>query len=149
MVIDARLSLLSLTESAAASRASTSIGWPGFKPCFSMKRRNAGSWSAMRVTRSGVSNGAGEEAFEMARRNGSLGCGNGIAVRILRRTAEHLVNPLDEAFGHDVFEMLGFLVHLRPAHGPSPAPERSSPDDAAAARGLPASSPADVKRTPL
>ena len=30
------------------------IAWPGFRSFFSMKRRNAGSWSAMRVTLRGV-----------------------------------------------------------------------------------------------
>ena len=32
------------------ARLSTSIGWPGFSSLLSMKRRKAGSWSAMRVT---------------------------------------------------------------------------------------------------
>ena len=61
MVIEARVWLRSLTESAAASRVSTSIGSPG-------------------------------------------------------RTAQHLVDPLDETFRHDVLELFGLVVHFRPAH---------------------------------
>ena len=41
---------------------------------------------------------------------------NGIAVRIVRRPSEHLVDALDQPLRHDVFELLGLVVHLGPAH---------------------------------
>ena len=44
------------------------------------------------------------------------GAGDGIAVRIVGRPSQHLVDALDEAFGHDVLELFGFLVHFGPAH---------------------------------
>ena len=42
--------------------------------------------------------------------------GNRIAVRVGCGPAEHLVDPFDEPIGHGVLEVLGLVVHLRPAH---------------------------------
>ena len=52
----------------------------------------------------------------MARRDRAVGAGNRIAVRIVRRPAEHFVDPLDQPLRDDVFELFGFVVHFGPAH---------------------------------
>ena len=52
----------------------------------------------------------------MPKRNGPLRTRNGIAVWIVRRPAQHLVDPLNEPFGDDVLELFRFVVHLVPTH---------------------------------
>ena len=59
---------------------------------------------------------AGQQCLGLLSRDDALGTWNRIAVRIDLRMTEHLVDPFDEPFRHDVLELLGLLVHLGPAH---------------------------------
>ena len=70
----------------------------------------------MRVTRSGVPIGQVSRLSSWRGCDGAFGVRNRIAVRIVRRTAEHLVDALDQPLGHDVLELLGLVVHFVPAH---------------------------------
>ena len=52
----------------------------------------------------------------MLGRDRAVRVGDRIAVGIVRGATEHLVDPIDQALGHDVFELLGVVVDVRPAH---------------------------------
>lgn len=58
----------------------------------------------------------GQQRVQLAVRDGAMGIRNRIAVRIHARPAQHGVHALDEPLGDRVFELLGFVVHLVPAH---------------------------------
>ena len=64
----------------------------------------------------GLSEGAGQERVVLRPAERALGSGNWITVGIGRRTAEHLVDALDQPVGDGVLEMLGLVVHFGPAH---------------------------------
>ena len=70
----------------------------------------------MRVTLSGVPIGQVSRLSRCRAAIAPSAVGNRIAVRIVRRAAEHLVDPLDQPLGDDVLELLGLVVHLGPAH---------------------------------
>jgi ABC-type nitrate/sulfonate/bicarbonate transport system ATPase subunit len=50
---------------------------------------------------------AGEKRVEVACRDGALRIRNRVAMRIVRRPSQHLVDPVNQAFGDDVLELLG------------------------------------------
>ena len=68
---------------------------------------------ARHVTRS--PQGAGEQGVEFVTRHVAVGRRDGVAVRVHLGPAEHLVDALDEAVGHDVLQLLRLVVHLVPA----------------------------------
>ena len=70
----------------------------------------------MRVTRQRLADRTGEQAVQLARRDRAVRVGNRVAVRVVRRMTEHLVDPLDQPLGDDVFELLRLVVHFGPAH---------------------------------
>ena len=70
----------------------------------------------MRVTRSAVPDRTGQQAFELSRCDRAFGVWNRIAVRVVGRVSEHVVDALDEALGNHMFELFGFVVHFSPAH---------------------------------
>ena len=85
-------------------------------PGLSRNRRNLVSWSAMRVTVTGVPMRALQERVVAVRLHRAVGAGDGIAVRIDGGMAEHGVHAVDQAVGHHVLELLGVVVDVGPAH---------------------------------
>ena len=70
-------------------------------------------------------------------------------MRIVRRPSEHLVDPLDQPLRDDVLEVLGFVVHFRPAHAHH-LDEEQFDEAVTPQHECPASfSPAALNRTPL
>jgi demethylmenaquinone methyltransferase/2-methoxy-6-polyprenyl-1,4-benzoquinol methylase len=57
-----------------------------------------------------------QERIEVASGDGSIRVWNGVAVGVARWPAQHLIDAFDQAFGYNVFELLGFIVDLSPAH---------------------------------
>ena len=64
----------------------------------------------------GLAERAGEQRVVLRLDERAFGSGNRIAVRIRGGPAEHLVDALDQAVRHRVFEVFGLVVDLRPAH---------------------------------
>ena len=60
--------------------------------------------------------GRSEQIKILLARDRAGGCGDGIAVWISFRTAEHLVDAIDEPFRHRVLERFGLVVDLGPTH---------------------------------
>jgi hypothetical protein len=57
---------------------------------------------------------ARHQALRLLRLHLAVGGGNRVAVGIDLGPPEHLVHPVDQAFGDDVFELFGLVVHLVP-----------------------------------
>src|SRR5262249_40578878 len=57
-----------------------------------------------------------ERAGELRVSDGAGGTRDWIAVRIVRRVAEHLVDEFDQSLRHDMLQLLGIVVHLVPLH---------------------------------
>ena len=64
----------------------------------------------------GLAERAGEQRVVLRLDERAFRPGNRIAVRIRGGPAEHLVDAFDQAVRHRVLEVLGLVVHLRPAH---------------------------------
>jgi hypothetical protein len=56
----------------------------------------------------------GEQRLRGLRLDDPFGIGDRVSMRIDLGTAEHLVHPIDQAVGHDMFELLGLIVHFVP-----------------------------------
>jgi len=61
-----------------------------------------------------LSHGTGQQRGGLVPGDLTVGRRDRVAVRVDLRTAEHVVDALDESFRHHVFELLGLVMHLVP-----------------------------------